>query len=133
MKSEKLTVNFTPTEVAQMDYLTQRGLYASRSGLVREGVTDLLRGREGEMEGFLRPAAFDGKRFLGGLGIIALDKDELEALESQGQRAVLRVIGVLIVPEEVSGELFGNAISSARVHGVIKASAEVKAVIAKLS
>ena len=134
MKSEKLTVNFTPTEIAQMDFLTQRGLYPSRSELIRMGVFAIFQKHDDEMKEFVKPQAamIGGKHVFGGIGVIMLTKGMLQELRDIGEKASIRVIGRLIISNDVSAELLRETISSVRSFGAIQANGEIMETLAEL-
>ncbi|MDR3310199.1 MAG: hypothetical protein LBS90_02475 [Oscillospiraceae bacterium] len=127
MKSEKLTVNFTETEVAQIDYLTAgMGLYSGRSDFVRFAVQLELRRHESDFQQFLANGA-RGAEYRAATGSLTFSRGDLEEWRDAGQRAKIFVIGTLELRDDIDAKLAAQAIASVEVYGAFKARDEVKA------
>jgi len=64
------------------------------------------------------------------LGILTYSRKSLEKKIAKGERVKCSVIGMLIIENDVPVDLAVQAIESIQVHGVFKASAEVKKALA---
>ncbi len=64
------------------------------------------------------------------IGAVVYDRRAIEQLQKAGQRLSLRVVGLLVISEDVPPGLARETIESITVHGVFKASDAVKKALA---
>ena len=120
---EKLTVNLTPVDVGQIELLVNQGFYANRAEFIRVAIRDQL-AKHGDV---VREAATRQSMVV---GAAIYDRETLEKLREAGRSVSLRVIGLLVVGNDVPPKLAEATIESVTVHGVFKASAAVKQALA---
>jgi len=120
---EKLTINLTPVDVGQIELLVDQGFYANRAELIRVAIRDQL-AKHGDV---VRETAARQSMVV---GAAVYDRGTLEKLRDTGQRISLRVVGLLVVQDDVPAALAEATIESVTVHGVFKASASVKQALA---
>ncbi len=120
---EKLTINLSPVDLGQIELLVEQGFYANRAEFIRVAVRDQLAGHAEQVrETTVRQAAV--------IGALTYDRRALERARDANQRLALRVVGLLLIDEDVSPELADAAIESVKVHGIFKASKAVKDALA---
>lgn len=130
MNQEKISLNLTAVDLAKVDYLVEQGFYSSRSDFLRSAIRNqLLQHQAVISDQALQARASLGTRTVGGVGIIALSRRQLEKAVYEGQRLTLFVVGSLVVDKDITAELFAQAVETGRVYGVVKASPEVTALI----
>lgn len=127
-KTEKITINLSPTEVGQIDYLVERGLYANRSDFIRMASRKQIETHSGDISQFLAPALpeTDCTRYFGGLGLFRLTRAYLESLTTFGARMNIRIVGALHVEKGITAAELAQTVASCKVHGKIFAEEEVK-------
>lgn len=62
-------------------------------------------------------------------GVVTLTRKDLEKLKARKRKAKVNMIGLLVITKDVTPELAKETIESVKVHGIIRASAEVKKAI----
>ena len=137
MKSEKVTINLSAVELAQIDFLVEKGLYASRSDFIRLATRKQTEVHQKEIEQFVDPANASSWVGLGALtdtlvwsvGAAAIGSEHIEEILKAGKQLDIRVIGVLIVKKDVDPIKFRQTLKRCKVFGKIKAEPEVKAII----
>jgi hypothetical protein len=130
-KTEKLTINLSPTEVGQIDYLVERGLYANRSDFIRLAIRKQTESHAGDINQFLAPAVpeTDRLRYFGGLGLLRLTRAYVENLITFGAKVHISVMGALSIDKAITPEQFALVMAFCKVYGKIFASKEIKQLI----
>ena len=141
MKSEKVTINLSSVELAQIDFLVEKGLYASRSDFIRLATRKQTEEHKKEIDNFLDPSAQGfGLGVLGslgaeadlkfwGLGVLYIDQNEIERLILADGKLDIRAIGVLKVDKNVNPEQFRQVLKRVKISGKVSAEPEVKKII----
>jgi Arc/MetJ-type ribon-helix-helix transcriptional regulator len=120
---EKLTINLNPVDLGQIELLVAQGYYANRAEFIRVAIHDQLAKRTDAVnEASARRAMV--------IGAVIHDKRTMEKLRKEGKRLALRVVGLLVIAEDVTPSLARDVIESVTVHGVFKASGPVKKALA---
>lgn len=137
MKSEKVTINLSAVELAQIDFLVEKGLYANRSDFIRLATRKQTEEHQKEIDQFVDPSAQSSWVSLGALththlwslGAASINAEYIEEILQAEKKLDLRVIGVLIVKEDVNPEQFRQALKCCKVFGKVNAKPEIKAII----
>ncbi len=120
---EKLTINLSPVDLGQIELLVAQGFYPNRAEFIRMAIHDqLAKHAEAVRESTTRQAMV--------IGAVVYDRRGLERVRDARQRLSLRVVGLLILRDDVPPALAREAIESLSVHGVFKASPAVKKALA---
>ena len=122
-ETEKITINLGLVDLGQIDLLVQEGFYSNRTDFIRTAIRNLL-DRHGEE---LKNSA---QRWELALGVIHLDRAELEELRAEGKTLNVSITGLFSLGKDVTPELVREVISSVRVVGVFRASQAVKDALA---
>jgi len=131
MKTEKVSVNLSPVELGQIDYLVERGLYDSRSDFMRSAARKVLEIHQDKTNEFL--SNDDAKSGQVGsiyvLGASMLTKQRVQDAISANEKMRIRVIGICTIPNSITPEEIRQTVASFKVYGKLVASEEVKAVL----
>ena len=141
MKSEKVTINLSAVELAQIDFLVEKGLYVSRSDFIRLATRKQTESHQKEIEQFVDPSAqgtFAGVGIITdslawGLGILGIGKEQVEEAFRTGQKINIRAIGVLKIDKDVDPKQFKQVLSRVKISGKVIAEPEIKKIIEKLN
>jgi Arc/MetJ-type ribon-helix-helix transcriptional regulator len=114
---EKVCINITPAELGQIDLLVARGLYASRTDLIRSGIRQVL----SEHEQTLTRIAQGNT----GLGYLIVSREDLEESREKGERQRMFVIGVLRFESSITPDLADETIERIHILGSLRASKEI--------
>ena len=144
-ETEKLTINLSVVELAQVDVLVERGIYSNRSDFIRTSVRNHLKDYNEKIENQLIPIGSEAK-WTGGIGIISISKSTLEQLAAKGKKQEdesygifgipklnISVIGMLIFDKDISAELFEKTVAKVSIRGKLVASPEIKDIIDKMN
>lgn len=118
-ETEKITINMSVVDLGKVDLLVEEGFYQNRTDFIRTAIRIQLEKHETELQRAVIRHSFV-------LGIQVYARKDLEKKVVKGERVQCRVIGMLIIEDDVSPDLAVQAFDSIRVHGVFKASPEVK-------
>ena len=137
MKSEKVTINLNTVELAQIDFLVDKGLYANRSDFIRLTARKLTEEHKKEIEKFVDASDESSWVSFGAmteslvwtLGGASITRDYIEDVLKAGKKLDIRVIGVLIIKKDVDPEQFRKVVKRCKVFGKITAEPEIKTII----
>jgi len=132
MKTEKVSVNLSPTELGQIDLLVERGLFDGRSDFMRSAARKALEGYAADFKQFLEPEHLkeeEESNLMWAIGIAGLTKGEVTRLIAKGKKFHVRVIGLYHIASSVTPDEIRQLILSCKVYGKLTASDEVKAVL----
>ena len=121
---EKLTINLGVVDLGQVDLLVQEGFYSNRSDLVRTAVR-----RELERHAEVLQAAAERRTLV--LGLREFSRAELERARANGEKLVIRVLGLASFAADITPELALETIESITVLGALQASPELKRALAE--
>lgn len=137
-KMEKLTINLPPLEIARIDILVEAGYYPSRAEFIRAAIRRTLDTHQDFVSKKLDKIASTSDEELNdreiitrisGVGIYNLDKETFERTIEQGKKMEIVVVGMLNLDKDVTPEHVEEAVESARVYGILRASPKVKEVL----
>jgi len=128
VKTEKASVNLSPVELGQIDYLVERGLFDNRSDFIRTATRKALEGYSDEFKRFADPDVEKdaGTSYHISVGISAISKTVFSDMMSSGGKIHIRAIGLLSIPTSVTADEIAATVKSCKVHGKLVASKEVK-------
>ncbi|MCL2500516.1 MAG: hypothetical protein FWE90_09285 [Defluviitaleaceae bacterium] len=131
IKTEKITINLTPTEVGQIDYLVERGLYTNRSDFIRLAIRKQTESHSGDINRFLAPELpeTEQRRHFGGLGFFRLTDAYIETLFTFGAKVHISVLGALTIDKTITRERLSQVMAGCKVYGKIFAEEEIKQLI----
>lgn len=137
VKSEKVTVNLSAVELAQIDFLVEKGMYASRSDFIRLATRKQTEEHQKEIEQFVNPAADGSFAAVGlltgslvyGLGLTGIGQGHVEEAFRTGKMISIRVIGILKIDKNVDPEQFRQVLKDVKVFGKVNAEPEIKKII----
>jgi Arc/MetJ-type ribon-helix-helix transcriptional regulator len=117
MELEKVCVNITPAELGQIDVLVERGLYASRTDVIRSGIRLVLEKHEATVTHVVQGST--------GLGFMTVAREDLERSLALGERQRMFVVGVLRIEPSISPDLADETIDRIHIVGSLKAPKEI--------
>jgi len=134
MKTEKISVNLSPVELGQIDYLVESGLYDSRSDFMRSAARKTLENYTENIKEFLDSSKLPSEQtsFTFAIGISGLTKKEVQHAIATNTKISIRVIGLFTISGSITPEEIRQVVVSCKVHGKLIASKEVKATLAEI-
>ena len=121
--SEKLTINLGFVDLGSIDLLVRDGFYSNRSDFIRTAVRNHLATHADT-------AKKAASRLTLELGLRTFARKDLEEIQAAGERLKIRVLGLVVIADDVTPDLARATIESITVLGALHASAEVKTALA---
>lgn len=120
--SEKITINLGFVDLGQVDLMVRDGFYANRTDFIRTAIRNQL---DRHVDVVKQSVA----RKKLSLGLSHYSRQDLEAVESAGQRLDIQVLGLATIAHDVTPELARQTIASVQVLGALHASPAVRAAL----
>lgn len=122
-ETEKITINMSVVDLGKVDLLVEEGFYANRTDFIRAAIRHQLNQHEENLkQSAVRKSLV--------LGILSYNRADLERIWQQNEKVACRVVGMLLIADDVEAELAQATIASIKVLGVFKASPAVKEALA---
>jgi Ribbon-Helix-Helix transcriptional regulator family len=122
-ESEKITINLGFVDLGHIDLLVEEGFYSNRTDFIRTAIRNQVL-THGEV---LKTSV--ARRSLV-LGLQRFTRQDLEKVLASGEQLHIQVLGLATIDDDVPAQLASRAIGSITVLGALRASPQVKAVLA---
>lgn len=122
-ETEKITINMSVVDLGKVDLLVEEGFYANRTDFIRAAIRHQLnRHEESVQQSAVRKSLV--------LGVLSYNRADLKRIRQQNEKVACRVVGMLLIADDVDAELAQATIASIKVFGVFKASPSIKEALA---
>jgi Arc/MetJ-type ribon-helix-helix transcriptional regulator len=121
--SEKLTLNLGFVDLGSIDLLVRDGFYSNRSDFIRTAIRN-------QLATHADTAKKAASRLTLELGLRTFARQDLEAIQAAGEWLKIRVLGLVVIADDVTPDLARATIESITVLGALHASPEVKTALA---
>ena len=121
--SEKLTLNLGFVDLGSIDLLVRDGFYSNRSDFIRTAIRNQLAIHADTAKKAASRLTLD-------LGLRSFARKDLEETQAAGERLKIRVLGLVVIADDVTPDLARAAIESITVLGALHASPEIKTALA---
>jgi len=118
-ETEKITINMNVVELGKVDLLVEQGFYSNRTDFIKAAIRSQLSTHHQVIEQVVHLNSFV-------VGVSVFSKEDLEKLAASNKKVSIKVIGMLVLSEDIGEELAKKTISSVKVLGVFKATSKVK-------
>lgn len=125
VESEKITINMNVVDLGKVDLLVEQGFYSNRTDFIRSSIRKQLEMHAEEVKEIVIRKSYV-------VGVVRYSRKELEELRASRTKIDVKVVGLLMIAEDVDAELVEQTLSSVQVRGVLKANSEVKSAIREL-
>lgn len=117
--TEKVTINLNVVDLGNIDLLVSEGFYSNRTDLIKTAIRNQL-----TIHNEVLKKVIIKKNFF--VGIIGIGKKDLEECVMKNEKLDIRVVGMLVLSNDVSYDLAVSAINSINVSGVVRCDSEIK-------
>lgn len=117
--TEKITINLTPMDLGHIDLLVDQGFYANRTDLIKVAIRNQIEKHSEDIKNIYVHTYYV-------LGVMELTTDTLMKKLAVGEKMDIRLIGKLVIHEDVEVDLVRNTINSVKAYGIIKANPLIK-------
>lgn len=121
--TEKITINMSVVDLGQVDLLVEQGFYSSRTDFIRTAIRRQLDLHAEELKQTVARKTL-------AIGALVFNRKDLERWQAAGETRDIRVVGLVALDRDISPDLARATIHSLEVHGVLRASDEVKKALA---
>lgn len=117
--TEKITINIGSVDLGRIDLLVKEGFYSNRADFIRTAIRNQLERQSNTVDSIKsRKSMVIGTQ-------IYTNRDLMEKKE-ENEMVNIRVVGMLILTDDITPQLALETIQSITVHGVFKAPEDVK-------
>jgi Arc/MetJ-type ribon-helix-helix transcriptional regulator len=120
--SEKITINIGSVDLGRIDLLVQEGFYSNRTDFIRTAIRNQL-----ERQSTTVDSIKSRKSMV--IGTLVFNNRDLQEKKANNEMVNIKVIGMLILADDITPELALDTIQSITVHGVFKAPDDLKEVL----
>ena len=117
--TEKITINIGSVDLGRIDLLVEEGFYSNRADFIRTAIRNQLDKQSNAVDSIK-----SRKSMVIGTQIYAY-RDLMEKKDNN-EMVNIRVVGMLILADDITPQLALETIESITVHGVFKAPEDVK-------
>ena len=122
VESEKITINMNVVDLGKVDLLVEQGFYSNRTDFIRTSIRNQLTTHAAEVQEIVVRKSFV-------VGVMRLSREDLVEHAEHHTKIDIKVVGLLILDNDIDVDLAQQTIASVQVNGVWKASAELKAAL----
>lgn len=117
--TEKITVNMNIVDLGQIDLLVEQGFYSNRTDFIKTAIRNQLLNHSTEIKDTITRKTF-------AVGVIYYNREQLETELSRHNMLEIKIIGLLILNDDIDPELALKTIKSLKVLGSFRASEKLK-------
>ena len=115
-ETEKITINIDVVDLGKIDLLVEQGFYSNRTDLIKSSIRQELQKHEEVVTKIVVSKSYN-------IGVTKFSKEELEEVARSNRILDIKVLGLLIIAEDVPVDLAKKTIKYLNVFGVFKAPA----------
>ena len=121
--TEKITINMSAVDLGRVDLLVDEGFYSNRSDFIRTAIR-----KELDVHRDIVIQTVSRKTMV--IGAVMYSSHDLEKAQAKGVAYDIKVVGTVILGNDISPELARATINRIKIYGVLKASQAVKDALA---
>ena len=121
--TEKITINMSAVDLGRVDLLVDEGFYSNRSDFIRTAIR-----KELDVHRDIVIQTVTRKTMV--IGAVMYSSNDLEKMRSKGVMYDIKVVGTVILGNDITPELARATINRIKIYGVLKASQAVKDALA---
>lgn len=118
-ETEKITINMNVVDLGKVDLLVEQGFYSNRTDFIKTSIRNQLSTHSEVVDQMIVSKSYF-------IGVMLLNREELENLVALKKKIDIKVLGMLILADDIDVALALKTIQSIKILGVVKASAELK-------
>jgi Arc/MetJ-type ribon-helix-helix transcriptional regulator len=117
--TEKITINLSVVDLGRIDLLVEQGFYSTRTDFIRTATRNQLDTHSEEIQQVVARKSL-------AVGVMGFNRADLERVIADGEQLDIRVVGMLVLKNDIKPDLAKAAIRSLKVSGAFHASEAVK-------
>lgn len=117
--TEKITINLNVVDLGHIDLLVEQGFYSNRTDFIKTSIRNQLSTHSTELkETIIRKTMV--------VGVVSYGRRDLEAELNKNNILDIKVLGMLVLKDDITPDLALRAIKSIKILGTFKANDNVK-------
>ncbi|MFX3633155.1 MAG: CopG family transcriptional regulator [Candidatus Pristimantibacillus sp.] len=120
--TEKITINVGPVDLGQIDLLVDQGFYTNRTDFIRIAIRNQLQNHAAEVKQYTTEKFFV-------MGVMEFNRAQLEELKAANKMLDIKLVGALLVANDVTPQLAEETFGKLKLFGMMKAPIEVKRIL----
>ena len=120
--TEKITINIGSVDLGRIDLLVQEGFYSNRADFIRTAIRNQLERQSSTVDSIKSRKSMV-------IGTLVYNHHDLQEKKDNNEMVNIKVIGMLILADDITPELALDTIQSITVHGVFKAPEDIKEIL----
>jgi Arc/MetJ-type ribon-helix-helix transcriptional regulator len=121
--TEKITINISAVDLGRVDLLVDEGFYSNRSDFIRTAIR-----KELDVHRDIVIQTVSRKTMV--IGAVMYSSQDLERALAKGIVYDIKVVGTIILGNDITPELARATIGRIKIYGVLRASHQVKEALA---
>ena len=121
--TEKITINISAVDLGRVDLLVDEGFYSNRSDFIRSAIR-----KELDVHRDIVIQTVSRKTMV--IGAVTYSQGDLERAQAKGIVYDIKVVGTVLLGNDITPELARATISRIKIYGVLRASPQVKEALA---
>ena len=121
-ETEKITINMNVVDLGKADLLVEQGFYSNRTDFIKTAIRNQLSVHANVVDNIITD-----KSYL--IGVNLFSRERLEKVMEQNKILDIKVVGMVVIADDIDEELAIKTIKSLKVFGVLKATPEIKKVL----
>lgn len=113
--NEKITINLNVVDLGQIDLLVEQGFYSNRTDFIKTSIRNQLTTHTQELK-----ETITRKTMV--VGVVKYDANDLNKILAEKKRLDIKVLGMLVLKDDISSDLALSTIKSIKVFGKIRAN-----------
>ena len=117
--SEKITINIGSVDLGRIDLLVEEGFYSNRADFIRTAIRNQLERQSSAVDSIKTRKSMV-------IGTQVYTNRDLMVKKDNNEMVNIKVVGMLILTDDITPQLALDTIQSITIHGVFKAPDDVK-------
>lgn len=113
--SEKITINLNVVDLGQIDLLVEQGFYSNRTDFIKTSIRNQLANHSHELK-----ESITRKTMV--VGVVSYNSEDLKKIVEEKRMLDIKVLGLLVLKDDITPDLAIETIKSIKVLGKIRAN-----------
>jgi len=122
---EKVTINVNAVDLGQIDLLVKEGFYSNRTDFIKTAIRNQLKAHDLSIRDVIVRKEYS-------VGIVSYSKKDLEECLAKGIKLDIKVVGMLVLKDNIPIDLAVKTINSIDVSGIFKCNDDLRKALSNI-
>jgi len=122
---EKVTINVNVVDLGQIDLLVKEGFYSNRTDFIKTAIRNQLKAHDLSIRDVIVRKEYS-------VGIVSYSKKDLEECLAKGIKLDIKVVGMLVLKDNIPIDLAVKTINSIDVSGIFKCNDDLRKALSNI-